>query len=74
MGDDDEQAFAVRLTLPDGSSRKVHCDPFTNVEQILQAVSAKVSLLAFRCSARSARQRETARRTGCAWLTALAAL
>eukprot|EP01043_Picozoa_sp_COSAG02_P054861 COSAG02_NODE_6280_length_3681_cov_40.378042_1_plen_136_part_00 len=70
MGDDDEQVFAVRLALPDGSSRKVHCDPYTNVEQILQAVSAKVSLLALRCSARSARQRETARRPSCAWLTA----
>jgi hypothetical protein len=57
MGDEDgrrldEQVFAVRLTLPDGSSRKVQCDADTNVEQILQAVSSKVSLLPLGQSAR----------------------
>ena len=57
MGDEDgrrldEQVFALRLTLPDGSSRKVQCDADTNVEQILQAVSSKVSLLPLGHSAR----------------------
>jgi hypothetical protein len=35
--------FPVRLTLPDGSIRKVQCDDSTTVSQILQAVALKLS-------------------------------
>ena len=45
MGEDSQDVFAVRLTLPNGSSHKVQCNGETNVGQILQAVSAKVSAL-----------------------------
>ena len=34
--------FDVRLTLPDGKTRKVQCDQTTDVAAILQAVSAKL--------------------------------
>ena len=68
MGDADE-VFAVRLALPDGSSRKVHCDAHTNVEQILQAVAAKVSLRRSGTALAVLRQREIARvLAGPGWL------